>query len=851
MTSVSEEVIQNLQLVSYGGVAAVALLHWRRRPGRASAWLAASFGVMAVVIIAGRLIPEESSGAQVEFARKALVSVLVLFPYFLYRFMITFVRPIPWFKNAATALTALVAFVPLLLPPFPEAGSARPIWLQVYVTLLLIQWVVLTGVVAIRLWRASRGQPTLPRRRMRTMSIGASGLAVALVVAGEFPSSGGIATFVVQVLALAAAPLMLIGFAPPYSLRAAWRKREDVSFREAEIALIKTTTASEVAQTLLPHARGLIGADAVVLQDAEGNVITAEGLDEDEAASALETSAGATDRSLVTIPMFSGRRLTAIASRFTAFFGNEEMVSLEGLAGLADLALARNELLESQRRLAAIVESSDDAIIAKSLDGTILAWNPGAEKIYGYTAEEALGQDILMLVPDDMESDVEEILKTIIVGKSIEHYETKRQTKDGRILDVSLTVSPIRDASGRITAASAVARDVSARVEMERQRESARDEADRANRAKNEFLSRMSHELRTPMNAILGFAQLLEMDGLSDEQKDWIREILKAGQHLLELINEVLDISRIEAGKLRLSLEPVDVVQTIDECISLLAPFASEESIELRLDRTAISGSSVYVMADRQRFKQVMLNIISNGIKYNRENGHVRIWFELLEGDKLRTSVTDTGQGIAPSRIKELFAPFERLGAEELGIEGTGLGLALSKPLVEAMGGTISVASEVGKGTTFSVELDVVTEMPASKRDPESSLAANGSNGSAKTILYIEDNLTNLKLLERLLDRRPEIRLLSAMQGGIGVTLARNHQPDLILLDLNLPDMPGEEVLGRLRSDPRTAKVPVVVLTAETSSGQVKRLLEAGARAYLTKPLEVDRFFLTIDMFSQ
>jgi CheY-like chemotaxis protein len=245
----------------------------------------------------------------------------------------------------------------------------------------------------------------------------------------------------------------------------------------------------------------------------------------------------------------------------------------------------------------------------------------------------------------------------------------------------------------------------------------------------------------------------------------------------------------------------------------------------------------------------VMLNLVSNGIKYNKENGHVRIWFELVERVRLKINVTDTGQGIPKSRIDQLFAPFERLGAEALGIEGTGLGLALSKPLVEAMGGTISVESQPGGGTTFSVELDVVTEAPSSEKDQRPTREGNGNSSPSKTILYIEDNLTNLKLLERLLDRRPEIRLLSAMQGGIGVTLARTHRPDLILLDLNLPDMPGEEVLGRLRSDPRTSKVPVVVLTAEASSGQVKRLLDAGARAYLTKPLEVDRFFLTIDMF--
>jgi len=848
--------IESAQPYLYGGLAIIGIIQWRRRGGPASAWLAASLTVHALVLIAGRLLPETPTDPALVWARKALIATLVLFPYFLYRFMISLIRPIGWFKVVAAVLTVGVAAAALLLPPVTsQTTEPQPGWLQAYVALLLIQWVLLSGVVAVRLWRAGRGQPTVARRRMRTMSLGASGLALALVVAGEFSRAYPGTAIVVQLLVLTAAPLMLVGFAPPYILRASWRRREEAALKEAELALVRATTASEVASTLLPHARSLLGAAAVVLEGADRNIVASEGLDQHEARAAMNSLEAGTrsdpgqQRSLVTIPMQTGR-LTAIASPFTPFFGADEVASLEGLAALADLALARNELLESSRRLAAIVESSGDAIISKSLGGTILAWNRGAERIYGYRSEEVVGKPISILVPADIKDDVVQILEKVRRGENIQNYETRRQTKNGTVIDVSVTVSPIRDGSGRITAVSTIARDVTAGKQLEREREKAREDADRANQAKNEFLSRMSHELRTPLNAVLGFAQLLEMDSLTPEQKDWIKEILKAGQHLLELIDEVLDISRIEAGQLRLSLEPVDAVQAVQECISLLAPLATEEGVSLRLAPSGDSGSRPYVRADRQRLKQVLLNLISNGIKYNRQDGSVEVSFDRADRDgRLRICVADTGVGIPSESLEQAFSPFERLAAEGSAVEGTGLGLALSRALVEAMGGTIALTSELGRGATFSVDL-AVAETPDIVDESQSDLEDHSlAETTPRTVLYIEDNFSNLKLVQTLLERRPDIQLIPAMQGSIGVTLARDHNPDLVLLDLNLPDMPGEEVLGRLRSDPQTASLPVIVITADATSGQVKRLLKQGARAYLTKPLEVKRFLELVDLF--
>ena len=371
-----------------------------------------------------------------------------------------------------------------------------------------------------------------------------------------------------------------------------------------------------------------------------------------------------------------------------------------------------------------------------------------------------------------------------------------------------------------------------------------RDEADRANQAKSEFLSRMSHELRTPLNAILGFAQLLEMDHLEPDSKESVRHIVSGGRHLLDLINEVLDIARIESGHLSLSLEPVGLSSLLEESMSLMRPLAEQGNIDLRCTLPKDLGGG-HVTADRQRLKQIVLNLISNGIKYNRAGGSVTLTARDL-GDQVSLEVIDTGLGLSSSDLDVLFTPFDRLGAEQTEVEGAGLGLALSKRLAEAMNGEIRVESELGKGSTFVVTLHKADNPLGRALTEELATAAAAPSGTA-TLLYIEDNISNLKLVQKILDRRPDVELISAMQGRLGIDLAREHAPDLILLDLNLPDLPGGEVLQILKSDPRTSAIPVVMLSADATSGHKDRFRAAGVIDYLTKPIDVAEFLRVID----
>jgi CheY-like chemotaxis protein len=355
----------------------------------------------------------------------------------------------------------------------------------------------------------------------------------------------------------------------------------------------------------------------------------------------------------------------------------------------------------------------------------------------------------------------------------------------------------------------------------------------------------MSHELRTPLNAILGFAQLLEMDELSADQHESVEQILRGGRHLLGLINEVLDISRIETGRLAMSPEAVSVHGAIEETLALIRPLAAARNISIQSPTS--EECEWNVRADRQRLKQVLLNLASNAVKYNVEAGTITVWCEESTEGRVRIGVSDSGSGIPAHRLERLFTPFDRLGAEEGEVEGTGLGLALSKGLTELMGGTLSVESANGRGTTFVIELAPTADPLAMHPEPTGDESGEHWGGSAtRTVIYAEDNPSNLRLVQRLLARRGNIRLVTATRGDVVADLVRKHRPDLILLDLHLPGLGGEDVLRVLQADPETARTPTVVVSADATPGQIERLLAAGAKEYLTKPLDVARFIAVV-----
>ncbi len=369
-----------------------------------------------------------------------------------------------------------------------------------------------------------------------------------------------------------------------------------------------------------------------------------------------------------------------------------------------------------------------------------------------------------------------------------------------------------------------------------------------ASNAKSEFLSRVSHELRTPLTAILGFSELLEMSPIGEDEKRFVSPIRRAGKHLLLLLDEVLDIARIESGHLSMSVGPVGLAQILEETTELIRPLADARG--LTMDIELGPAKALYVSADPQRLKQACINLLSNAIKYNLPDGRVVLEVEHIGEERIRISISDTGIGLSSESLARLFTPFERLSAPSLGIEGTGLGLALSRTLIEAMGGAMGVHSSVGEGSTFWIELPLT--QPALLIEEErgtGQVASVRPYTGSPCVLYIEDVVANVQLVEEVMRRRPGARLISAMLGGVGLDLAREHHPDLILLDLHLPDIDGAEVLRRLRADEATRGIPVVILTADATMRQLEELLAAGAARYLTKPISVAKLLEVLDQF--
>ena len=502
-------------------------------------------------------------------------------------------------------------------------------------------------------------------------------------------------------------------------------------------------------------------------------------------------------------------------------------------------------LRDQQFYTRSLIEANIDAIMTTDPSGIITDVNKEMEALTDCTRDELIGAPFKNYFTDPARAEAG--IKQVLRERRVNNYELTARTRTGSTTVVSFNATTFYDRDRTLQGVFAAARDVTERKRLDQVLQEKNVELERANLAKSDFLSSMSHELRSPLNAILGFAQLLMMDATATTpaQKSSIDQILHAGWYLLELINGILDLAQIESGKLSLSVECVPLADVMTECQAMIEPQRRSRGISVTFPGVP---TPCCVGADRTRLKQVLLNLLSNALKYNRPGGSVAVEVTTPAADRVRISVRDTGDGLAPEKIAQLFESFNRLGQEASVEEGTGIGLVVSKRLVELMGGVIGVESTVGVGSVFWVELESATA-DAIDGDPATPVAPAPpvlAAGQVRTVLYVEDNPANLTLVEQLLSRYPDLRLISARDGNSGVALARNAQPDVILMDINLPGLSGFEAMKLLRADAATAHIPIVALSANALPRDVKKGVEAGFFRYLTKPIKVTELMNTL-----
>jgi PAS domain S-box-containing protein len=511
-------------------------------------------------------------------------------------------------------------------------------------------------------------------------------------------------------------------------------------------------------------------------------------------------------------------------------------------------------LRDQQFYTRSLIESNIDALMTTDPSGIITDVNKQMEALTDCTRDELIGAPFKNYFTDPERA--EAAIKLVLSEKKVTNYELTARARGGKQTVVSYNATTFYDRDRNLQGVFAAARDVTERNRLDQvlqeknvELESAKSVAEQANLAKSDFLSSMSHELRSPLNAILGFAQLMESDSQSPtpSQKKSIAQILDAGWHLLNLINEILDLAVIESGTVSLSGESVSLDEVMLECRAMMEPQAHQRGIRMTFPQF---DTPCFVSSDRTRLKQILINLLSNAIKYNKVRGTVVVDYTVSAADRTRISIRDTGAGLPPEKLAQLFQPFNRLGQEAKGEEGTGIGLVVTKRLVELMGGAIGVDSTVGAGSVFWIEL---ISAAAPQLVDEGSEAADSRQhlphgAQLRTLLCVEDNPANLKLVEELIARRPDLRLLTAVNGTLGIELARAAQPEMILMDVNLPDISGIEAMKILREDPLTTHIPIVALSANAMPRDIMKGLQAGFFRYLTKPIKVNEFMNTVRM---
>jgi PAS domain S-box-containing protein len=692
------DVLQAIQLVEFVLLGLVATIQWIKRRTETTAWLAATFGVLAVVVLTGEFIPEESDSLAVDWIVKIEIALLVLFPYFLYRFMGSLIgRPIRWIFIAANALTTAVIVATLLLPRFPDEGDPRTAVFNAFLFLLIGQWVFLLVIVAARLWRGGSGQPSVARRRMRTMSLGSIGLAIALILAGFAPTDEEVnpIQLAISVLGIASGPLFLLGFAPPGAVRAWWRKDEEERFRSAELGLMEALKPSDVSVALLPHVTQLVGGRGSVLLDADGNVIGSDGLSTEEAhAVAAKVSASTDpielagpDGGVISVPMKSGW-LAVQASSFTPFFGRDETEMLQSLGLLTDLTLGRIELSQREAGLEQqLVEAQAIAHIGSwewDLVADELTWSDEMYRIYGVTREtfdpsrDAVGP---LVHPDDMARVQTHSQRARETGEAFS-YEFRLLRPDDDVVHVLARGKVLRDETGKSIKMIGTVQDITERKASEALRD--------------QFIANAAHELRTPMTTLLGLTNMLatHRERLSPAQVNEAYEVVvRAGDRLTSLINNLLDLTKLQQGAIALRPEPVHIARVSREILEATPP-PDGVSVDIQIPDDLVG------VTDPQRFDQVVSNLLTNAYRYG---GPAIVLDGTEDGECVLVSISDNGPGVDEKLVPHMFDPFARgQGSGEVG--GSGLGLAIVKMLVEASRGEISYDRN-GGGARFTIKL--------------------------------------------------------------------------------------------------------------------------------------------------
>jgi len=684
------EILRSLALCALG---VVAVVQWRRHRGKAAGWLAVTFVDLGVISILAELLPDHTDHPPTLLAKKAVISLIALFPYFLYRFMASFREQRAWVEVTATVLTAAAALGPFLFARLPQEGDTETAAFTAYFYVLLAEWLFLTTVVARQLWRAGRHQPSVARKRMRTLSLGSIGITSALVIAGVAPSEE-VTTLgvIVSLLAVMSAGLFLLGFAPPAIVRTSWRRREEAKLREAELQLMEALTPTDVAAVLLPHVASLAGGDKALLSDDSGGVIGYFGMTAGEAEElARRLAADGVGRwgRLVAVPVRSGW-LAVEVNPYAPFFGREEREILETLALLAELALERADLFV--RETSARRQLDQAQAVARigswhwNVVDDVITWSDQLYEIFGVPRESFTPsyQAYIDLVHPDDRARVEEVLQRSVEEKTSVNYEFRAIRPDGRVVVLFAHGDTTCDESGALMSMVGVTQDITERKKEEEFRE--------------RFIANAAHELRTPLTSMLGFVEILSQrrHHMSDEKIDEAFDVMaRGGRRLAVLVKNLLDLSKLQLGHSDIELQSVPLKPVIDDVVEATPP-PHGSTVEVNVD------GGLKVVADPERLDQVVANLLTNAYRYGGKEVTIEA---AADGDEVELSVADDGPGVEDELIPQLFEPFTR-GRASTNVGGSGLGLAIVKMLVEACGGRIWYAGSRGAGARFCITLE-------------------------------------------------------------------------------------------------------------------------------------------------